>query len=156
MIEFRQLNLHKSAHATSLAGQAMEKKNRIVSLFTEPYTTCGRITGMPRGTTVVYDRSDRGGQPPVRAAIIASADLGLTAMDSWCSRDCAVALVKIQGQQTIIVSLYMDIKRPVITKEIREVMQMINKKDLPVIIGCLLYTSPSPRDRQKSRMPSSA
>ena len=27
---------------------------------------------------------------------------------------------------------------------------------LPTIIGCLLYTSPSPRDRQKSRMPSSA
>ena len=25
-----------------------------------------------------------------------------------------------------------------------------------VAIGCLLYTSPSPRDRQKSRMPSSA
>ena len=25
-----------------------------------------------------------------------------------------------------------------------------------VIISCLLYTSPSPRDRQKSRMPSSA
>ena len=23
-------------------------------------------------------------------------------------------------------------------------------------LGCLLYTSPSPRDRQKSRMPSSA
>ena len=26
----------------------------------------------------------------------------------------------------------------------------------PVHAGCLLYTSPSPRDRQKSRMPSSA
>ena len=25
-----------------------------------------------------------------------------------------------------------------------------------IIKGCLLYTSPSPRDRQKSRMPSSA
>ena len=25
-----------------------------------------------------------------------------------------------------------------------------------MIIACLLYTSPSPRDRQKSRMPSSA
>ena len=24
------------------------------------------------------------------------------------------------------------------------------------VLGCLLYTSPSPRDRQKSRMPSSA
>ena len=31
--------------------------------------------------------------------------------------------------------------------------------EVPVIAahtGCLLYTSPSPRDRQKSRMPSSA
>ena len=27
---------------------------------------------------------------------------------------------------------------------------------LPVFTPCLLYTSPSPRDRQKSRMPSSA
>ena len=29
-------------------------------------------------------------------------------------------------------------------------------KDEGYIAGCLLYTSPSPRDRQKSRMPSSA
>ena len=29
-------------------------------------------------------------------------------------------------------------------------------KDRAMHIGCLLYTSPSPRDRQKSRMPSSA
>ena len=28
--------------------------------------------------------------------------------------------------------------------------------DLDALGGCLLYTSPSPRDRQKSRMPSSA
>ena len=27
---------------------------------------------------------------------------------------------------------------------------------VPIIEVCLLYTSPSPRDRQKSRMPSSA
>ena len=31
-----------------------------------------------------------------------------------------------------------------------------NQKELPTYRGCLLYTSPSPRDRQKSRMPSSA
>ena len=30
------------------------------------------------------------------------------------------------------------------------------KRDVVKNIGCLLYTSPSPRDRQKSRMPSSA
>ena len=28
--------------------------------------------------------------------------------------------------------------------------------DDPIVITCLLYTSPSPRDRQKSRLPSSA
>ena len=31
-----------------------------------------------------------------------------------------------------------------------------NKKIAVYDLGCLLYTSPSPRDRQKSRMPSSA
>ena len=30
------------------------------------------------------------------------------------------------------------------------------QKDMKQLNACLLYTSPSPRDRQKSRMPSSA
>ena len=36
--------------------------------------------------------------------------------------------------------------------------EAFNEVDLVpnVLRGCLLYTSPSPRDRQKSRMPSSA
>ena len=29
-------------------------------------------------------------------------------------------------------------------------------QDVPIAITCLLYTSPSPRDRTRSRMPSSA
>ena len=33
---------------------------------------------------------------------------------------------------------------------------MPDANGLEVFIDCLLYTSPSPRDRQKSRMPSSA
>ena len=32
----------------------------------------------------------------------------------------------------------------------------LNNSDMLNADGCLLYTSPSPRDRQKSRMPSSA
>ena len=32
----------------------------------------------------------------------------------------------------------------------------VNKINTDVAKNCLLYTSPSPRDRQKSRMPSSA
>ena len=43
----------------------------------------------------------------------------------------------------------------------RDAVDLIGKKVLIkektyIIDDCLLYTSPSPRDRQKSRMPSSA
>ena len=34
--------------------------------------------------------------------------------------------------------------------------QHFNLNEIAVYLDCLLYTSPSPRDRQKSRMPSSA
>ena len=42
---------------------------------------------------------------------------------------------------------------------IEDLMEFVKAPDFPTggtIYGCLLYTSPSPRDRQKSRMPSSA
>eukprot|EP00657_Telonema_sp_P-1_P005370 TRINITY_DN22684_c0_g1_i1.p2 TRINITY_DN22684_c0_g1~~TRINITY_DN22684_c0_g1_i1.p2 ORF type:complete len:127 (+),score=51.04 TRINITY_DN22684_c0_g1_i1:167-547(+) len=34
--------------------------------------------------------------------------------------------------------------------------QLLSATELPKLLGCLLYTSPSPRDRTRSRMPSSA
>ena len=37
-----------------------------------------------------------------------------------------------------------------------EFAEKISKVGTQPIIGCLLYTSPSPRDRTRSRMPSSA
>ena len=39
------------------------------------------------------------------------------------------------------------------SRTIAEENRLVSEKD---ILRCLLYTSPSPRDRQKSRMPSSA
>ena len=48
--------------------------------------------------------------------------------------------------------------------DVRKSLHIANTTDIPfslenkhvILIDCLLYTSPSPRDRQKSRMPSSA
>ena len=37
-----------------------------------------------------------------------------------------------------------------------DMLSLVEHSDLEETIACLLYTSPSPRDRQKSRMPSSA
>src|SRR5674476_1608661 len=45
------------------------------------------------------------------------------------------------------------------SKRVRECFDfnwLFHKGDLAIKYACLLYTSPSPRDRQKSRMPSSA
>ena len=46
-------------------------------------------------------------------------------------------------------------------KKIRQVHKLVDsdplfKECVDALTPCLLYTSPSPRDRQKSRMPSSA
>ena len=44
------------------------------------------------------------------------------------------------------------------TQDLKAACDWLAKNDISGVAyeGCLLYTSPSPRDRQKSRMPSSA
>ena len=37
-----------------------------------------------------------------------------------------------------------------------QIKEIIKTKKNPKYLNCLLYTSPNPRDRQKTRMPSSA
>ena len=147
-----------------LVGRGLEDKQQSVVLMTEPYTYDNKITGLPNGTKVVYARSVTKGTR-VRAGIVASLDVNITSMDGWCNEDCAVALVRIGGEQTVLVSLYLDINKQVQPRWLDKLMRMIEDKKYPVIMGidsnahstfCLLYTSPSPRDRQKSRMPSSA
>ena len=51
---------------------------------------------------------------------------------------------------------HMDTHIQVITIHIQVITTAILTLVLTLLIPCLLYTSPSPRDRQKSRMPSSA
>ena len=63
--------------------------------------------------------------------------------------------------ETLCLSLKNNYEIAVVTNDIytkEDANFLINKKVLEEgrIIGCLLYTSPSPRDRQKTRMPSSA
>ena len=56
--------------------------------------------------------------------------------------------------------LWSDENEAALSKVIASVQRWANASKMPLAIqlahACLLYTSPSPRDRQKSRMPSSA
>ena len=117
-----------------LVGRGMEEKKQMIQLLTEPYVVENRIVGMPRGTKSIYARTtDRTLAP--RAGIVVSKDVGLTAMDSWCNRDCAVALTRIAGKQTVVVSLYLDITMEVRQQWLDNLMDMITDKDYAVIIG---------------------
>ena len=46
--------------------------------------------------------------------------------------------------------------QPTLATEMGAMQERITSTNKGSITSCLLYTSPSPRDRQKSRMPSSA
>ena len=115
-----------------LAGQ--ELKGQSICMVTEPYTTHGFITGFSRQHVLVFDRKNKNRNLPPRAGIVADKSLGVTAMESWCSRDCAVATVKLHGKQTILVSLYLDINKPVVSPGLTDLMTMIDKKRCAVII----------------------
>ena len=45
---------------------------------------------------------------------------------------------------------------PLAKLEMRVILEQLTKRLPDLHLNCLLYTSPSPRDRQKPRMPSSA
>ena len=65
---------------------------------------------------------------------------------------------RIPTANVSVVDLTVRLNKKTSYEEIKNSMLDASKNDLNGILGycCLLYTSPSPRDRQKSRMPSSA
>lgn len=89
MINFRQINLRKSEQATVLLGQALENQTHSIALISEPHTVMNKITGYPKGTKIIYNRTNPQGHPP-RAGIVFSNDLKVTALDSIGNRDFPV------------------------------------------------------------------
>ena len=85
MISFRQLNLHKAEQATALLGQELSGRTRTVGLLTEPHTVQAQVTGMPRGSRVIYDRKGKKTGAAPRAAIVHSADVNITALEAHLS-----------------------------------------------------------------------
>ena len=61
-----------------------------------------------------------------------------------------------KGAQIVMKTLSSAIANAGNNEDFNQDMNTVNVKTITVDEGCLLYTSPSPRDRQKSRMPSSA
>ena len=133
MISFVQTNLHKSAQATLLAGQAMESAHSTISLITEPHTINGKLYAFPRGTASVFSPGTQSSPP--RAAIVTTRDVGLTALGKWCHRDCAVGLAKIGGKQTVVASIYMDINKTIQPKWLDDLVHMTKTNNYALLIS---------------------
>ena len=80
----------------------------------------------------------------------------------WIPTEKCCLSVTVEGQD--IVGSPLEVKQvgfkvvsaePIARIQGGQCLLLVDKKII-VMNGCLLYTSPSPRDRQKSRMPSSA
>ena len=100
--------------------------------------------------------------PEGTSVMRAAAEAGI-AIPKLCASDtldafgsCRLCVCKIEGKRGTPASC---------TTPAEEGMQVTTKDDqitkirkgvMELYLSCLLYTSPSPRDRQKSRMPSSA
>ena len=61
-----------------------------------------------------------------------------------------------QTGETGVITFNRPEARNALTFDMYESLATLCESVLDKSLGCLLYTSPSPRDRQKSRMPSSA
>ena len=61
-----------------------------------------------------------------------------------------------KGKITQIIGAVVDVNFESDLPEIYTALEVTNSGNKLILEVCLLYTSPSPRDRQKSRMPSSA
>ena len=135
MINFTQINLHKASQATLLLGDKIKDTQQQVLLLSEPHTVAGKLVGLPKGTTAIYDKRIKENEPPPRAAIVTSNDITVAALEGWCSRDCAVAIARIRNRQVILMSVYLDIHMPVQPRWLLDLMTVLNKKKYPIIAG---------------------
>ena len=90
---------------------------------------------MPRGLKIISDKRIGPSDPGPRAGLLVSNDLTASALESWCSRDCAAAVAKLHGHQVLIASVYLDITQPVTPAWLSELLTMAEDKQLPVILA---------------------
>ena len=89
--------------------------------------------------------------------IYQSADtIQMTGLTPRCLRLMRSYIVEAAWQAVRIDPVMQEYYRKHTGKKPNDIIIKVARKLLSRMYGCLLYTSPSPRDRQKSRMPSSA
>ena len=140
----------------------MHEMDTSISLITETWLTTQsnqQLTDMRDALGYECIRQDRGSRGGGVAIIYKTGDLHMQQIKTGTKNEIVAALGRRTGQRRKTVAIAAYLPPNLDAEKSDEVLQEIVN-----LIGtfkrrynaCLLYTSPSPRDRQKSRMPSSA
>ena len=130
-----QINLNHTKLAQDCVAskiQAMNtKQTEFIICVQEPYAYGSKHARKPKScNTYCHEENPR-------TAIYISKNLVAWFIESLTTKDITVIHTKIKSRETLIVSVYLDIKlKEVIPESLTAVM----------LYACLLYTSPSPRD----------
>jgi len=104
-----------------------------LALLQEPVVYKGRLIQLPPGFEGFPSRTS---ETRPRAAIYAKKSLKLIELNSLQSPDCAVALMKLNGRQTVIASCYLDYTfQEVIPNKVLEICQYAASNNFPLLIG---------------------
>ena len=137
----------------------------LARLADNPALHAACLDAKKNGATVlpVYVFSDRVTQPPIGAASLWWLQKSLRCLQTALGRHLLVIAgdpcrrISEIVQQTDAKALYFNRRyEPSSIDQESLLVARLDKNGVTVHSFCLLYTSPSPRDRQKSRMPSSA
>ena len=128
-----QVNMNRAAVAqVELLSTIVDKKIDL-ALLQEPVTYLNRLIQIPPGFEGLPSRT-LGTRP--RAAIYAKRNLKLIELSSLQTADCAVALCRLDGRQTVIASCYLDYtNQDVITKELLNICQYAATNKFPLLLG---------------------
>ena len=104
-INIIQVNLNKAHSAQIELLNTINKQTSYIAQITEPYCYKGKLSLLPTNSTIIP--TQRTGNP--RAALYASKHLTLNEITELTHRDMVVGLTRLDGKQTAIISLYLDI-----------------------------------------------
>lgn len=118
-----QVNLQKCRQASQLFLDKLSN-DHYLGCVTEPYTVANKVVFRPQGYQVIPEATL---DSTPRAALFIPRNIHAVQLGNLCTADCAVAQMKWQGQDIVVVSGYMDIDLPVISDWLNAIFEYIGR-----------------------------
>ena len=118
-----QVNLQKARLSSQLIQNKFQVDNYI-GCITEPYTVANKVVFRPQGYKVIPEGTL---DAVPRAALYIPRCIDSVILGHLCVPDCAVAQIKWEGRQVVLVSAYLDIELPVVQDWLSAIIQHVRK-----------------------------